>query len=63
MLAPWEGNVIRHDGVTTSAEAEATPERGKGGDATSWADENPTGPKNKENQRSQFSCYKWTVNI
>jgi hypothetical protein len=47
--------------VTTSPEGEVTPGRGKGGDKASWADANFTGPKNKENPRNRFSCYKWTV--
>jgi hypothetical protein len=46
-----------------SAEGQAPPERGKGGDDVSWADVNLTGPKNKEKPHGQFSCYKWTVKI
>jgi hypothetical protein len=53
----------RRDSVATSTGGEATPERGKRGDNASWADANLTGPKNKENSRGRFSCYKWTVNI
>jgi hypothetical protein len=37
--------------------------RGKGGDDASWAEANFSGPKNKENPHSRFSCYKWTVKI
>jgi hypothetical protein len=55
--------MTRRDGVTTSAGGEAAPGRGKGGDDVSWADTDLTGPKNEENQRSQFSWYKWTVKI
>jgi hypothetical protein len=42
---------------------EAAPKRGKEGDDASWADVNLTGPKNKENSRGRFSCYKWMVKI
>jgi hypothetical protein len=51
------------DNITTSTGGEATTGRGKGGDNANWADMNFTGPKNKENPRSQFSWYKWTVKI
>jgi hypothetical protein len=50
-------------GVTTSAGGEMTPRRGKGGEDTSWADVNLTGPKTKENTYDRFSSYKWTVKI
>jgi hypothetical protein len=50
--------VTRHDGVTTSAGGEATLGRGKGGGDDSWADANLTRPKNEENSRGRFSCYK-----
>jgi hypothetical protein len=43
---------------TTLARGEMAPRRGKGGDDISWADVNLTGPKNKENSRGEFSCYK-----
>jgi hypothetical protein len=49
--------------VTTSAGGEMTPRRGKGGEDTSWADANLTGPKTKENTYDRFSSYKWTVKI
>jgi hypothetical protein len=39
------------------------PGKGKGGDNTSWADVNLTGPKNEENPRDRFICYKRTVKI
>jgi hypothetical protein len=42
---------------------EAAPEKGKREDNTCWADMILTGPKNKENSRDRFSCYKWTVKI
>jgi hypothetical protein len=45
-------------GVATSAEGEAAPGRGKGGDDVSWADANLTGPKNEENTRSRFNYFK-----
>jgi hypothetical protein len=45
------------------AEGEIAPERGNGGDELSWTDVNLTGPKNEENSRRRFSCYKWTVKI
>jgi hypothetical protein len=63
VLAPREGSVIRHDGLATLAGGEAAPGRVKGGDDTSWADANLTGPKNKENPRGKFRCHKWTVKI
>jgi hypothetical protein len=50
-------------GVTTSIGEEAAPRRGKGGNDTSWANTNLTGPKNKENSHRRFSWYKWTVKI
>jgi hypothetical protein len=55
--------VTRRSSVVTSAEAEAASGRGKGGDDVSWADANLTRPKNGENSRDRFSCYKWTVKI
>jgi hypothetical protein len=42
---------------------EAALRRGKGGDDVSWADMNLIGPKNEENSRDQFRCFKWTVKI
>jgi hypothetical protein len=53
----------RCDNVAMSASGEATPERRKGGDDANWVDVNLTKPKNKENLRDQFSCFKWTVEI
>jgi hypothetical protein len=47
--------VTRRGGVTTSTGGEATLETGTGGDDASWADANPTGPKNEENTRGRFS--------
>jgi hypothetical protein len=44
--------------LTTLARGETAPRRGKGGDDISWADVNLTGPKNKENSRGEFNCYK-----
>jgi hypothetical protein len=29
-----------------------------GGDGVNWVDTNLTGPKNEENPRDRFSCYK-----
>jgi hypothetical protein len=55
--------VAWREGVATSARGDETPGRGKRGDDGSWADTNPTGPKNEENSCGQFSCYKWTVKI
>jgi hypothetical protein len=42
---------------------EAALRREKGGNDVSWADMNFIGPKNKENSRDQFRCFKWTVKI
>jgi hypothetical protein len=50
-------------GVATSVGGEAAPGRGKGGDDISWVNANLTEPKNRKNQRGQFSCFKWTVKI
>jgi hypothetical protein len=55
--------VARCGGVMMSARGEATPRRGKGGDNSSGADANLTGPKNEENPRGRFNWYKWMVNI
>jgi hypothetical protein len=55
--------MTQHDGVATSARREATSGRGKGRDDASWVDANHTGPKNEENPRGRFSCYKCTVKI
>jgi hypothetical protein len=63
VLAPWEGSVTRRRGVATSAGGEVTLRRGKGGDDTSWAEVNVTGPKTEENPRGRVSCYKLTVKI
>jgi hypothetical protein len=57
-MAPWEGSVIERGDVATSVRGEAAPGRGKGGDDISWANANLTRPKNKENSRDRFSCYK-----
>jgi hypothetical protein len=46
----------------TSAGGDVPPGKGKGGDDV-WANQNLTGPKNKENSHGRFSCYKWTVKI
>jgi hypothetical protein len=45
-------SVTRRGGTVTSAEGEAAPGRGKGGDDASWADVNLIGPKNEENLHS-----------
>jgi hypothetical protein len=37
--------------------------RGKGGDDMSWAHADLTKPKNEENTRGRFNCYKWTMKI
>jgi hypothetical protein len=50
--------VTQRDGMAMSAGGEVPPGRGKGGDDASWADANLTGPKNKENPRGRFNCYK-----
>jgi hypothetical protein len=55
--------VTRHSGVATSIGGEAAPGRGKGGDDVSWIDANLTEPKNEENSRGRFSCYKRTTKI
>jgi hypothetical protein len=55
--------VTRCGGMTTSVGGEVAPGRGKGEDNVSWANANLTGPKNEENSRSRFSCFKWTVKI
>jgi hypothetical protein len=62
-LAPWEGTVIRHGGMTTSTGGEAPQGRGKGGDDASWTNVNFIGPKIEENPHGRFSYYKWTVKI
>jgi hypothetical protein len=62
-LAQREGSVTQRVGVMTSARDEAASRRGKGRDNDSWAGENLTGPKNKENQRARFNWYKWMVKI
>jgi hypothetical protein len=41
-----------------SAGGEVTSGKGKEGDDTSQAQANLTGPKNEENPRGRFSCYK-----
>jgi hypothetical protein len=43
--------VTRCGGVTMLVGGDVAPEREKGGDDVSWADENLTGPKNEENSR------------
>jgi hypothetical protein len=53
--------MTRCDDVVTSTGGEAAPDRKNGGDDVSWADTNLTGQK--KNQRSQFTCYKWMVEI
>jgi hypothetical protein len=55
--------MTRHGGMTMSAEGEAAPKRGKGGDNVSWADAILTVPKNEENSCGRFSCYNWMVKI
>jgi hypothetical protein len=50
--------MTRHSSVTMSAGGEAAPGKRKGRENASWADTNLTGPKNKENSRGRFSCYK-----
>jgi hypothetical protein len=55
--------VTQRSSVVTSAEAEPASGRGKGENDVSWADANLTRPKNGENSRDRFSCYKWTVKI
>jgi hypothetical protein len=54
-LALWEGSVTWHGSVVTSAGGEVAPQRGKGGDDTSWVDATLIGTKNEENPRGQFS--------
>jgi hypothetical protein len=51
--------MTQRSGVVTSARGEAAPRRENGGDNTSWADANLTGPKYEENPRGRFSFYKW----
>jgi hypothetical protein len=63
ILAPWEGSVTQCVGVVMSVGGETTPVRGNGGDDASWNNVIFTGPKNVENQRGRFRCYKWTINI
>jgi hypothetical protein len=53
MLAPWEESVTWCSSVVTSVGGDAAQGRGKGGDDTSWADANLTGPKNEENTHGQ----------
>jgi hypothetical protein len=55
--------VTRCDGVVTLAGGEPAMGRGKGGDDVSLADTNLIEQKNREKQRSRFSCFKWTVKI
>jgi hypothetical protein len=55
--------VIRYSGVASSAVREAALGREKGGDDVSWVNVNLTGPKNEDNPRGRFCCYKWTVKI
>jgi hypothetical protein len=55
--------VTQHSGVVTSVGGEAAPSRKNRGDDASWVDVNLIGPKNEENSRSRFNCYKWTVKI
>jgi hypothetical protein len=49
--------------VAMSTSGEVAPGREKGGDDASWFDVNLTEPKNEENSRDRFSCFKWTVKI
>jgi hypothetical protein len=55
--------VTQRGGAVMSAKGEVAPGRGKGEDDTRWTYANLTRPKNEENSRSRFSCYKWTVKI
>jgi hypothetical protein len=63
LVSSWDGSTTWHSDVVTSARGEAAPRRSKGGDNGRWDDTNLTRPKNKENTRGRFSCYKWTVKI
>jgi hypothetical protein len=47
ILDPWEESVTRYDSMTISTRGEVASGMRKGGDDTSWADANFTGPKNK----------------
>jgi hypothetical protein len=55
--------VTQHGGVATLAGGEGTLGSRKGVDNVSCADANLTAPKNKENPRSRFTCYTWTMEI
>jgi hypothetical protein len=55
--------VTYHGVVVTLVGGEAILGRGKGGDNNSWTDTNLIMLKNKENSRSRFSCYNWTVKV
>jgi hypothetical protein len=50
--------VIWRGDMAMLARGEVAPRRGKGGDDASWADTNLTNPKNEENPRGRFRCYK-----
>jgi hypothetical protein len=52
--------MMRRGGVVMLAEGEEARGRRCG---TSWADTNLTAPKNEENLRGRFNCYKWTMKI
>jgi hypothetical protein len=62
-LVQWTGSMTRCSDVTASARREAALGKRKGGDDTSWADTNLIRPKNNENPRSRFSCFKWMMKI
>jgi hypothetical protein len=53
----------RRGGMMMSAEGEAVPRRGKGGDNISWVDVNLTRLKNEENSCGRSSWYIWMVKI
>jgi hypothetical protein len=50
--------VTRRGSMATSTRGEAALGRGKGRDDTSWADTDLIEPKNEENLRGRFNCYK-----
>jgi hypothetical protein len=50
--------VTRCGGVAMPVGGEAAPGTGKGGDDANWVDANLNEPKNEENSRGRFNCYK-----
>jgi hypothetical protein len=56
----------KHDTMWQNSDVgwrKGTTGEGKVGDDASCADTNLTGPKNEENTRGRFNCYKWIVKI